>query len=473
MLKENQFILGIDIGDATSSLAYFDTKKMAPQTLDISGGYGKTTMATALQFIKETKEWVFGDYALQNQSQSNPVLCRLFSSATKPEHWIRYVDEFLRNILSINPRAQLAAIVVSQTGGETKNFKIAFDKYKSITFFVPHSKCIFEYHYFTKKPQNEKLLLLDYGARGLRAGLYTIGKEIKQESRTEEAKVATYLLEASLEEYFASIFVKAQNASYLKKEDMINIKNFVQEHKDQVFLRQKSTKLYMNFCFPPVTCKVAEANVKEMISPLRRTMMEFLKNFFDKQGVDISDIDTVLLVGGGFEMSWSKGVVDELFPDANVVKHKGAMSAMGATIIGAKKLGFIPKDIAKEITIEGFTQLYHDIGVNVKQGKTDVFVPIIERENFSPGRSYNCTVIVADDTRKPFTIDIVKRSPAGDVSLAQTLNIDPIHTPPLTTRLNISIVYTGNYFNVKVVDMGFGELFPSTGFSKEYRIEED
>ena len=466
MLKENQFILGIDIGDATSSLAYFDTKKMAPQLLDISGGYGKTTMATALQYIKETDEWVFGDYALQNQTYDNPVLQRLFSNPTSTEDWTRYIEEFLGNIFSIHPKARLAEIVVCQSGNISDDFKAAFDEYKDITDFVNYSECVFAYHYFSKKPHNEKLLLLDYGSRGLRAELYTTGKTIKQESRMESTEIAISSLDTCLEEYFANILIKKQGVSFLKKEDIANIKNFVQEHKYQIFLKQKSVRLYMNFCFPPITCDIKEVDLKEIIQPFYKNMRRFLESSVSNLGIDISDIDTVLLTGGGFEMSWAKGVVDELFPDSNITKYRGtkALGALGASVIGAKNLGLIPKDIL----VEGFIQLYHDIGLYVNQVKEKVFAPIIERENFLPGRIYNCSIIVAEDTTKPFTIDLVKRSPTGELSLAYVLSIDPINRPPLTTRLDITIKYADNNFFVKVTDMGFGELFPATGFSREY-----
>ena len=57
-LDESHFVLGLDLGDAMSTIAYFDPLHKAPEVIDISGGYGKASVPTVMQFAPETKEWI-------------------------------------------------------------------------------------------------------------------------------------------------------------------------------------------------------------------------------------------------------------------------------------------------------------------------------------------------------------------------------------------------------------------------------
>lgn len=61
---ENKFILGLDLGSSSSSIAFFNTITEEPELIDLSGGYGKPSMPSVIQYIPETREWVFGEYAI-------------------------------------------------------------------------------------------------------------------------------------------------------------------------------------------------------------------------------------------------------------------------------------------------------------------------------------------------------------------------------------------------------------------------
>jgi len=70
---EANFIVGLDLGNDTSAIAYYDMVRGQPELIDLSGGYGKPAVPTVVQYVPETKEWVFGEYAVLNKGVGREV----------------------------------------------------------------------------------------------------------------------------------------------------------------------------------------------------------------------------------------------------------------------------------------------------------------------------------------------------------------------------------------------------------------
>ena len=473
-LEEHEFILGIDIGDSTSSIAFFDSKKNSPQVLDISGGYGKSTMSTAFQFINETGDWIFGEYALLNHNDNNPSVSYPITNALKGglTNLSVFVEQFINHIISTHPKAIPIAIVVAVPYNIQKEdeLKSAFNKFKDIIMFVPYSQAVFAYKYFKKSPINETVLLLDYGARAFRASLFKIDKTIKQLSYYENVSLGINSLNSTLIDYFTNIYKVHFNKTEkeLTSNETLNLRNFIYQNKDQIFIKQnKALKLYMNFCLPPLLCTLSEIDQKNIISPYKKELTNTLNSVLSSWEVDASDIETVLLTGGGFEMAWVKDLIENIFPDSNIDKYKNpkAVASLGACIIGAQKL----KLVSESIVLEYIKPLGYDIGLYATIGKEKVFVPIIKKEAY-PGYKHTCNIIVSQNTNNPFTIDLLKKTTDGELSLISVFDIDPIQRPPLTTVLSVSLTLTSDNLIAYIEDKGFGQLFPKTNFNRQYKI---
>ena len=126
-IGDDQFILGIDLGDSTSSICYFDINRKTPEIIDISGGYGKANMPTVVQYIPKTKEWVFGEYAILNKGIEDEITFSSIIDKLGKKEYVEidgkletvvgliglYLKELIDNCKNINPRADIAGIVVA------------------------------------------------------------------------------------------------------------------------------------------------------------------------------------------------------------------------------------------------------------------------------------------------------------------------------------------------------------------------
>ena len=470
-LKDNEFILGIDIGDCTSTIAFYDNKKNTAQVLDFSGGYGRVTTYTAMQYIKESDEWIFGEHALSTYIENSEVISRPFSQGS--QNWEIFIDDFLLTVKNINPKAKLVSIVVAITEFEdTKILKSAFKRYAGITTFVPYNKCIFSFNYFNKKISEEKVLLLDYGARSFRGGVYDIKNPILQQVHFKDKALGTHSLSKILENYFIDFYKSYKNQTSITEEESFNLKVFANQSSDQIFLKKgKQVRLYLNFCYPQITCIISERTIKDLLYDYEQNIKNLIKKSIDNFGQDISDIETVLLTGGGFEMAFAKSLVEDILPDSNIVKQRGTkvMAALGACIIGATNL----KVVSQTIEIKESEKLGYDIGLYTVSGNKNVFVPIILSDTFLPNVSYSKDVLVTSNTNNPFSIDIIKRDKSGELSLLSVLDIDPISRPSGTTCLSITLNSINEKLVATVVDKGFGDIFAATDFKRKYILQKE
>jgi hypothetical protein len=70
---ESYYIIGLDIGNDSSGIAFFNAAEGMPETIDLSGGYGKPSIPTVMQYIAETREWVYGEYAILNRGVGTEI----------------------------------------------------------------------------------------------------------------------------------------------------------------------------------------------------------------------------------------------------------------------------------------------------------------------------------------------------------------------------------------------------------------
>ncbi len=190
---EVYYIIGLDIGNDSSGIAFFNLAEGAPEIIDLSGGYGTPSIPTVIQYIAETREWVFGEYAILNRGVGTEItLSQLISRLGNFEYidldkrpvsvvsvLALFLKELLSNVKSINPKAEIVGIVVAVPGYFSEQsreelqraFKIAGYE-KELIAQVSDRECVFTHYYLNHPPREERVLLLDYGSREVRGGLY-------------------------------------------------------------------------------------------------------------------------------------------------------------------------------------------------------------------------------------------------------------------------------------------------------------
>ena len=509
-MDETHFVLGVDIGSATSGIAYFDALRRAPELIDMSGGYGKPSMPTVLQYAPDTREWIFGEYAVLNRGVGKEQTFANLPERLGRNEYIEvngrptavsallgmYCKELVGTCKSLNPKAEIAGLVAavpSYASEDAKaDFLAAFQAAgfeKDVIALVPDRECIFQYHFATENAEPGLTLLLDFGSRELRGGIYNAaydeagGLTLDCVSSLFDKTLGAQKLNARVLDAFTQFYCAQTGVdkAALPKQARDQLAVFAYQHKDLLFQKEigaKPVKLYYNFAYPPLQQAVSAGDVRALVSPFEEGFHAFLDNVFAKtlrtaERPARSDIKTVLCVGGGFEMLWARRLVSAAFPDSQVVFHKNAKGviAMGASITAAAALGVASP---RRQTLTDKHMLAADIGVKVQKAQRERFVPLLERNSFWWQPREPVSFLLNEPTGKqPATVALYTRAESGEIAPLGEMALDGLPERPAgTTKLRLSLQCEAyDRLTAVVADAGFGELFPAVRLEKAYTFE--
>lgn len=508
-IDESQFVLGIDLGNSTSSIAFFDANRGVPEIIDISGGYGKPSMPTAMQYIADSKEWTSGEYAVLNRESGREITVLSLLERLSRNEFVEidgkpvsiisilgmYIKELIGSCKNLNPKAEIAGIVFAIPGYLSEETKTAFlaafsaaGYGNAVIGFASDRECIFNYYYFNRSVVEEKVLLLDFAGRELRGGIYEIepaesGAKIVSVSSLFDKSLGTQKINGEVSELFKKYYCNELNvdADKIGVQTAEQISAFTYQHKDILFQRNekgKPIKLYFNFAYPPFQKIVTKQDADSFISPFKTKMLGFLKELFTKtllpeDRVSAENIDTILCTGGGFEMFWARQTVAEMFPAAKIVFYKNskAVPAEGACIRAAEKLALIGE---KKFVMTDLHRLKADIGVRVMKDARESFVCLMDKNSFWWQQREPAVFIISEQIEEtPVTIEIVKRDEAGGLQQIGFAELDGLpQRPAYTTRLSMEFAFKSyNLLELTVSDLGFGELFQKSDYRKHFSFE--
>jgi len=507
---ESYYIIGLDIGNDSSGIAFYNAAENIPETIDLSGGYGKPSIPTVMQYIAETKEWVYGEYAILNRGVGtevtlNDLIGRLGSFdyvdvAHKPMSVVSILALFLKEILSsvrnINPKAEIAGIVASipayfseQAQAElVRAFKAAGYE-RELIALVPDRECVFAHHYARHAPHESRVMLFDYGSREVRGGLYHVMPQgdtiaVKSISSLFDDTIGTFGIVADVCDLFESFLLAQQPVKQLSKQMTEQVSAFVYQHKDMLFqktIRTKEAKLYFNFAYPPFQQTLSHDDATRLIKPYHRRFNRFMRDVLQKnlyeEEILPQDISAVLCVGGGFEMLWAREAVGDMFTRAQVRFHKNAklITAEGAALVAAQRLGIAE---GPAVSLEDRHQLTADIGLS----DGDAFLPLVERNAFWWQKHPDKLILVNKSVGDPedwtknqldaLRLHLARRSPAGELQPLTEIDLTGLpERPKGTTRLGIALEFASNVdMTLKVRDLGFGELFPKSAYEEAFAV---
>ena len=494
-IEEDHFVLGIDLGSAASAIAYFDPIRRNSEVLDISGGYGKASSPTALQHGPESREWIFGEYAILNANDTDALLTDFVGKLGAHEYadigsglmstteiCAIYLKELVANCRSINPKAQIAGIVATMPDfigmGGRQALAAAFKRAgleSALIKLIDEREAYLSYFLHNEQNFKGNALLLDFGGRGIRGGAYAIDGE-KAECLCDDfdADLSVANVDKSVLDFFTKIYCENFNIDIDKLGGLAlaQLLTFSHQHRDMIFQAGGGVRLYFNFPYPPFSRQVTAAEITGIIGPLEKQMTNFVKSLADKIPSSSRGDITVVCTGGGFEMPWVKKHISTLFPAEGLRFYKNSKTVLaeGASLLAAEGLGLL-QNIG--LTIVDGHKIPWDIGINVEDGGKSCFYPIIERGSHlwqKPGMAY---VILQSGGRE---IGIYcRRDLNGEAKRVAGLAVEALpHRPIGTTKLAIKITpSTINDYIISIKDMGFGEMFPPSDavFTDKLRIE--
>ncbi|GHU73798.1 hypothetical protein FACS1894188_00250 [Clostridia bacterium] len=499
--SEGSFILGIDLGNSSSALAYFDLLRNAPEIIDISGGYGKPAAPTVMQYIPTTKEWVFGEYALLNRGLSGDItltgllanLGQLIEIDKKMVNAANVLGIFLKELIGnckgINPKAEVVGIVAAipdfmpqETQEELRKAFVFAGFEKELIEFVPENICIFNKYFFNKPyKKKETVLLLDFGGRGLRGGIYELNDtQIKNLSYLNSAEISVSRVENAVTNLFTSIYMAQTKSPKISKQVKEQISSFTYQHKDLLFQKPltKTIKLYFTFAYPPFQSSITKETVDNLTAPYAAMFRDFLEKLFEKNLYDTSKklspdmVNTVVCTGGGFGMVWAKSAVRAFFPNSEVLIYKNVKCAIaeGASIIAANKLDAFKTD---KLTIYDKLKLPYDFGFKVFKDGQERFIPIVERSSFWWQSTFTKLFILCENIENnSYDLEFFRRDEKGEISREITLKLENLPKRPKgTLRLAVSLKFDNcEKMNITVRDDGFGSIFKKSSYAQNFQI---
>jgi len=488
---EAYYIIGLDIGNESTGIAFYNLYENRPEAIDLSGGYGKPSIPTLMQYIPETKEWVFGEYAILNQSLETAITFSNFLSRLGHHDYLEienktirfttilalYIKEILGNVRNINPKAEIVGIVAAIPDKLSNDaelelrqaFQLAGYEKELITL-TPGRECVLAHYFRNHTPKNEKILLLDYGNKSVRCGVYEAREDgITALSNVFDENIGTGPLMEDVIAFFSSIYEGETTPGFNEQ-----LAAFAYQHKDLLFqknIRTKPLKLYYNFVYPPFQQTINYTRIQQLIDPytqgLNRLILDALKKNIAGKKISPRDIDALICVGGGFEMLWAKDTVNEIFDfnQIHMCKNPKLVTAEGAAWLAAFRLGITN---GQTHYIKDSHQLLGDIGI----GSGDAFLPLAYENSYWWQKHEPKLILVKDKINGELGLSITERTSGNNerILASPTLTGLPIR-PKGTTRLKFGVDFlTNTSIKLKISDQGFGELFPKSNYQQELVI---
>lgn len=500
---ETKFIIGLDLGDNMSSVSFFNFNTQKPEQIDLSGGYGKAGVPTVVQYINDSNEWVFGEYALLNKPLSNSVtfqniIANLGKNAVyniggeNRTHsfilslFIKYILEAVNNI---NPNAEIIGIVISvsvrMTEQAEKEFRdaVLMSGYNKVFIGLINSEQALMYKFlcdlgdeFIKKSESESILLLDFGSSEIRAVVYELSYNHDKINlisvlQTFNESLGIRAVEKSLSETFSEYFKEETQIFEISESDKKNLEVFTYQHKDVIFKNKNPNgiKLYFNFCYPPFKKSVTNSEIESIINIYKEKFVSFLKNICDNN----LSIHRIICGGGGFEMLWALSGVKAFFPNSSVTVYKNPKGVIseGACLIASNTLGLF-KGI--DFFVADKFSIGYDIGFIVSESKEKKkFFTVVEKNSFEKQTENRRKVFLKGDGEKNIVIEFFKRSDSGEIFIAEKKELSTnVGRKGFINCFEIIFKYSDkSSVDVTVEDLGFGNFFPKTGEIYKFNIK--
>ncbi len=494
MSNENKFIVGIDLGNLTSTVSYFDFNQMNIDVVDVSGGYGKVSVPTVVSYNIDTQDWIFGEYAILNKGFGNEIIIEnivenlgkdlTYTVKDKNITLTLALSKFLlfliENIKNINPNANIEGIVLS-TSSYAKNeyieeaFKLA--NIDHLLLKIANDKeCILKSYFYENDILGNKIIIIDYSNRQLRASIYEIEEEgkIKCIKTFFNENIGQQRLYNITKNLITKKFLQETGKIDLTEYEKNNIDSFVYQQFDIIFQRQtlSDIKLYYNFFYPPFQKVITKQELFDIISFFENEINIFFNDLFNNVDIKESEIKNVILSGGGMEIDFIHKFIKSRFNLEKNFKGKSKrFISDGACIIACQQLGVLSKD---KMYIEDLDQVKYNIGIFIEENEKEKFEPFIFKGSFIWQKFNKKVFSLTDDKNIEIKIALEENSNFKNI---EKININLDEYSQFNNR-NIKTIRFLIYMEFKnskelifnIEDFGFGEIYPKTDFKQQFII---
>ena len=407
MNETRDLIIGIDLRNEYSQLCYYDRKAEEPRSLPVKVGSSQYEVPTCLCRRVEQKDYCIGIEA---------------------EYFAREKGGFLVEDLCGISRSRKTV----QVAGEEKQ------PWEILAYFL------------------EGMLKLTGVAdinRNIRC--LTVTMESLDDIQVENLQKAGELLEIPRSSFIIMdheesfyYYIMAQKAETWNRS--VGWYNFDKNH---VTFR----KLVMNSGAKPVLVKLEEAvetDLNDTDDEQRDAdFYTFIKNTLGSELYSSIQID-----GSGFDQEWAQKSVKLLCYQKRKVFYGNNLFAKGACAAGKEKT---ENKALKGYRFLSDSLVMADVGMEMRVMGSPTYYPLIEAGNNWYDSKASCEFILDDTEELVFIVSTYHRPEKRRVGMM--LPGIPLR-PDKTTRLRLELQYiSSTECKVTVTDLGFGEMFPSSG----------
>ena len=516
-LSEDWYVLGIDLGTTNSVISYWNSGNSRPEEIDVSNGFGKVPLPSVVQYRADggDGEWVIGEEAYRSmkiypESTVRSIKRQMGTNRTVTLDGVQYapeeisakiLQELLRHVKSLNPKAEIAGAVVSvpydfddaAKKATMRACELAGLSDKLICLIEEPKAAALQYNFRNVLNKDERIMVFDFGGGTLDITVFHVVDK-------DDAHIKLQVISEGGESYHGGdnvdelILEKCYGLVYDRTSKQKD--SFAPENNAELIVRAreakerlsgvKSYRIPFTFCIPPFVEPFSRDDFEALIAPFidktRKLVMKTLREAYTG-ALSPDQITRVLMEGGSSQMPWVKDMFLGIFNDDNKIyfSERPALDiSLGAAYYAAMKMGLMDRpDIeAEKASVEFEVTVPHDIGLEIISGGRKSFFAMIRRGTVyalaKRSQVFTLSGATADDmTSLDLKImeRIDKEDTIDDCKLIGEVSIRGLpERPSGKTRLKVTLLVEeeGGLVKGSVEDMGAGEEYPPSGYAQHF-----
>ena len=432
--KNNKYMVGFDLGDRDAQISFCSVQQKEAETLPAVAGTRQYNIPVMLCKRKGTKQWIYGREALRMAQDGEGIFVDdLFSGAIEGKRVVIEGEEY--EILT------LLTLFVKKCFGLFSTI-VSLDRIEMLMFTA-------------REPESRVAAVIEQvvGALDLR--------NAKVFFQNHEESYYYYLLHQTPE-------FRQSGSVILDFEEML-----------------RAYRLEWNRRTTPVVSFVTEKECAGCVQPYwadeeteKKRQMEELDEKVLENVIDVFQnkaVGSVFLIGSGFQENWADRTLQYICRGRRVFKGNNLYSK-GAAYGAMEK--FCPTKEGKEYTFVGKEKLKTNIGLQVLREGKEVYLPLLdaginwyeavcEKEFYlESGNGYQVMLT-------PLTNVFPEKEAAGKYPVryekVELSGLPPRPDTAVRLRISMRMDQAENLY-VKTEDLGFGEVYPSSGIAWERKI---